>query len=151
MKRGIEWDNMPGNVNSYAVQRSADGVNWTTVHRQQTIVNSQLSIVNSPLSTVNYYSDPSPLNGTNYYRLQTTSTGNVVANSNVIAVTSDNNTIKVSPNPAINSLHIEGLSSTQKTKLTVVDFGGNIKLQAEVNGSDYNLNIPFLYNQATTY
>ena len=29
---GIEWDNT-GNVSSYAVQRSADGVNWQTVYR----------------------------------------------------------------------------------------------------------------------
>ena len=133
---GIEWDNT-GSVNSYAVQRSADGVNWTTVHSQQ-------SIVNSPLSTVNYYNDPAPLNGTNYYRLQTTSTSNAVANSNVIAI-SNNDNIKISPNPAQSLLHIEGLSSSQKTKITVVDFNGNVKLQTVVNGSSYNLNIGSLH------
>jgi uncharacterized delta-60 repeat protein len=125
---GIEWDNT-GNANSYAVQRSADGVNWQTVYR-------------SPL-TVHTYSDPAPLNGTNYYRLQTTSTSNAVANSNVIAISNDDN-IKVSPNPAQSTVRIEGLSLSQKTKITMVDFNGNVKLQTVANTASYNLNIASL-------
>jgi uncharacterized delta-60 repeat protein len=128
---GIEWDNI-GNITSYAVQRSADGVNWQTVYR-------------SPF-TVHTYNDPSPLNGINYYRLQTTSTSNAVTNSNVIAISNDDN-IKVSPNPATSSLHIEGLSSTQKTKITVVDLNGNIAIsqQLSANSNSYNLNIASLH------
>jgi uncharacterized delta-60 repeat protein len=126
---GIEWDNT-GSINSYAVQRSADGINWTTVYR-------------SPL-TVHTYSDPSPLNSTNYYRLQTTSTSNAVTNSNVIAISNDDD-IKVSPNPAQSLLHIEGLSFNQQTKIRVVDFNGNVKLQFVANASSYNLNIASLH------
>jgi Leucine-rich repeat (LRR) protein len=51
--------------------------------------------------------------------------------------------ITISPNPATNNLHIEGLSSN-KTKFTVVDFTGNIKLQAVANNASYNLNIASL-------
>ena len=97
---GIEWDNT-GNVNSYAVQRSADGVNWQTVYR-------------SPL-TVHTYNDPAPLNGTNYYRLQTTSTSNAVTNSNVIAISNDDN-IKVSPNPATKHIAYRRLIIITKNK-----------------------------------
>jgi uncharacterized delta-60 repeat protein len=58
------------------------------------------------------------------------------------------NKVSIYPNPAINNLHIEGLSSS-KTKLTVVDIAGNIKLQIVVNASSYNLNIASL--QAGNY
>ncbi|HEY2725903.1 MAG TPA: T9SS type A sorting domain-containing protein, partial [Parafilimonas sp.] len=138
---GFTWDNN-SNISSYVIQRSYDGINWSTVHSQQTTINSQPSIVNSQLSTVNYYNDPSPLSSTNYYRLQTTSVSGAVNYSNVIAVTNDD--VKISPNPATNSLHIECLSSNQKTKLIVVDFAGNIKLQTSVNNSSYSLNIASL-------
>ena len=50
------------------------------------------------------------------------------------------NNVSIYPNPAQNVLHVVGLSST-KTKLTVVDIAGNIKLQAVANTSSYNLNI----------
>jgi len=44
-------------------------------------------------------------------------------------------------------LHIEGLSSTQKTKLTVVDFNGNVAMSHELsaNSSSCNLNIASLH------
>jgi len=143
---GIVWDNMPG-VKSYAVQRSADGVRWTTVHSQQSIVNSQTSVVNAQLSTVNYYNDASPLPANNYYRLQTTSVSGAVANSNIIAINNELSTINISPNPAKNVLRIEGLSSSSKTKITIVDLSGNVasSLQLKANSpSSYNLNISTL-------
>jgi uncharacterized delta-60 repeat protein len=142
---GIVWDNMPG-VKSYAVQRSADGLGWTTVHSQQTIANSRSSVVNSQLSTVNYYNDASPLSGTNYYRLQTTSVDGVVAYSNVIPISNELVTISLSPNPVKNVLHIEGLSSSQRIKVTVVDLGGNVAMRYEPStmNSSYNLNIATL-------
>ena len=50
--------------------------------------------------------------------------------------------VSIYPNPAQNVLHVAGLSSN--TKLTVIDFTGNIKLQAVANTSSYNLNIASL-------
>jgi uncharacterized delta-60 repeat protein len=129
---GIMWNNVNG-VRSYVIQRSYDGLHFNSITR-----------INAG-NTSNYtYADPSPLSSSNYYRLQTTSVDGAVAYSNVIAVTSDEDAIKISPNPAKNSLNIEGLSSN-KTKLTVVDFAGNIKLQTIANNaSSYNLNIALL-------
>jgi uncharacterized delta-60 repeat protein len=127
---GIEWNNVNG-ANSYVVQRSYDGIHFNSIARINTGSQSNLT-----------YQDPMPLSGNNYYRLQTTSVSGVTTNSNVIAVTSDDNTIKISPNPAINSLHIEGLSSN--AKLIIVDFAGNVKLQTQANGGNYNLNIASL-------
>ncbi|MEO8713060.1 MAG: T9SS type A sorting domain-containing protein [Parafilimonas sp.] len=139
-RNGIMWGNVNG-ANSYAVQRSGDRVNWTIVYRQPITVNRQRS--------ADYYNDSSPLSGTNYYRLQTTSTNGAINYSNVIAITADEDAIKISPNPATNSLHIEGLSAGRQglsanTKLTVIDFAGNIKLQAFSNSNSYNLNIASL-------
>jgi uncharacterized delta-60 repeat protein len=133
---GFTWD-ANNNINSYVVQRSYDGIHWSTVHGQQTTANSQRLTANSY-----YYNDPSPLSGNNYYRLQTTSVNGAVTNSNILAVT--NSDIKISPNPATNNLQLQGLSSSNKTKLTVVDFSGNVKLQAVANNTSYNLNIASL-------
>ena len=131
---GFTWDGN-NSISSYAVQRSYDGVHWSIVH-------SQPSTVSSSQPAINYYNDPSPLNGTNYYRLQTTGVNNVVGYSNIIAV--PNSDIKISPNPAKNILQIQGLPSNQKAKITVVDFAGNEKLQTVSNNILYNLNIASL-------
>ncbi|MBS1745720.1 MAG: T9SS type A sorting domain-containing protein [Bacteroidetes bacterium] len=142
---GIMWDNVPG-IKNYAIQRSGDGAHWSTVystsvnHSPLTSNNSQLTINNSPLSIHNYYNDASPLPGDNYYRLQTTSVAGAVNYSNVVAI--NNTAIKISPNPANNVLHIEGLPST--AKITVVDFMGNVKLKTTASNNGYNLNISSL-------
>ena len=126
---GFTWDNN-SSINSYVVQRSYDGIHFSAIAR-----------INAGSQSNFAYADPMPLRGNNYYRLQTTSISGAVTNSNVIDVTNDD--IKISPNPATNSLHIEGLSN-QKVQLSVVDFSGNIKLQTITNGSTYNLNIASL-------
>jgi hypothetical protein len=58
----------------------------------------------------------------------------------VIAI--NNTAIKISPNPAKNVLHIEGLPST--ATITVVDFMGNVKLKTTASNNSYNLNISTL-------
>ncbi len=58
--------------------------------------------------------------------------------------------VSIFPNPVTDNLHIEGLPSSQnlssgrQAKLTVIDFNGNVKLQAIANASSYNLNIAAL-------
>lgn len=132
---GIEWINTPG-TQSYAVQRSTDGQHWTTISRQAISSGQQFG--------VNHYSDPAPSSaGITYYRLQTTSTSNAVANSNVIAISDDELNISLSPNPAKSTMSIAGLTN-EKVKITVVDFSGNIKMQTTVNSDSYTLNITSL-------
>ncbi len=132
---GIEWNNMPG-TQSYAVQKSIDGQHWTTVYRSQVTAYSA------------HYSDPAPSStGTTYYRLQTTSTSNAVANSNVIAISYQPLAISLSPNPAKNTLSITGLPINEKVKITVVDFSGNtaISQQLLANSQLYNFDISSLH------
>ncbi|MEP6682274.1 MAG: hypothetical protein ABJA35_03400 [Parafilimonas sp.] len=73
------------------------------------------------------------LSGTNYYRLQTTSVNGAVTNSNVITVIADEDAIKISPNLAKNSLQIQGLPSSNKAKIAVIDFSGNIAISQQRN------------------
>ncbi|MEP6684851.1 MAG: T9SS type A sorting domain-containing protein [Parafilimonas sp.] len=130
---GIQWD-ANSNLSSYVVQRSYDDVHFSSIAKINTGNNSNYT-----------YADPSPLNNTNYYRLQTTSINGAVNYSNVLAVT--NNDIKISPNPATNVLHIEGLSTLSKAILTVVDFAGNVAIRQQLpanSSSSYNLNIALL-------
>ena len=135
------WDNISG-IKNYTIQRSGDGAHWSTVYKTHGNSNTHSSISHSQLTIHNYYNDPSPLPGTNYYRLQTTSTDGAVQYSNILAIT-NNDAIKISPNPAKNILHIEGLSS--KARITVISFNGftAISQQLMANGS-YNLNIASL-------
>ncbi|MBS1747696.1 MAG: T9SS type A sorting domain-containing protein, partial [Bacteroidetes bacterium] len=76
-------------------------------------------------------------------RLQTTSVTGAVNYSNVIAI--NNTSIKISPNPAKNILHIEGLPS--KAKITVIDFSSFTAISQQLmanSNSVYNLNISTL-------
>ncbi len=133
---------MPG-VQSYAVQRSMDGIHWTTVYRSQVTAYSA------------HYSDPTPSSaGRNYYRLQTTGTSNAVANSNIISISNDDLNISLSPNPAKSTLSIAGLPKNEKVKVTVVDFSGNTAMSHELSpvppnagamSASYNLNIASLH------
>ncbi|MEP6684216.1 MAG: hypothetical protein ABJA35_13190, partial [Parafilimonas sp.] len=86
-KNGFTWD-YNNTVSSYVVQRSYDGVHFSSVAR-----------INAGNSS-NTYADPSPLSGNNYYRLQTTTVNGAVNYSNVLAVTASEDAIKISPNPA---------------------------------------------------
>jgi uncharacterized delta-60 repeat protein len=135
---GISWDNMP-NIKNYAVQHSNNGMNWNTIFSSRRSAGNQQSMSS--------YADPSPLPGTNYYRLQTTSVDGAVAYSNVIAIGDENSSISLSPNPAKNVLQISGLSSSVKTKIMVVDLSGNMAISPKLitnRTSTYNLNIATL-------
>lgn len=133
-RHGITWDDKPDNLSYYAVERSSNGNSFSEITR----------IFNRNNQTQFSYEDNAPLNGTNYYRLRTVSTDGAVAYSNVISISDEGSAIKVYPNPAQNNLQIEGLSATEKTKLTVLDFSGNIKATVVANNSSYNLNISHL-------
>ncbi|MEP6465561.1 MAG: hypothetical protein ABJB05_04620, partial [Parafilimonas sp.] len=66
---GFIW-NANHNISSYVVQRSYDGIHFNSIARINAGNNSNYT-----------YADPSPLNGNNYYRLQTTNVNGAVAYS----------------------------------------------------------------------
>lgn len=67
-------------------------------------------------------------------------------NTQISVQTANNNTIKLKlyPNPVKDNLAIEGLPSTGKTRLTIVDIRGVKKAITEVNSEKYNWNISSL-------
>ena len=130
---GITWDDCPAkicnNLNYYKIERSANGNSFSEIGR---------IFKNEPQ---NSFEDVTPLSGTNYYRLSAVSTDGSVVTSNVIAVEAEETAIKLYPNPVQSNLHIEGLSSTKRTKLSIIDFTGNVKATTVITSSSFDWNI----------
>ena len=134
-KNGISW--WPGSYmskgGSYTVQRSADGVHFTTV-----------APVNKPASTgENEYSyeDPSPAKGNNYYRLAYTNAAGKNVYSNIIAI-EEVAAVHIYPNPVTNYINIAGING--KTELYITDISGNIKMVANTTNKNFNWNVAAL-------
>jgi uncharacterized delta-60 repeat protein len=129
-RHGFTWDDFPGkNISYYAVQRSSNGNTFNEIARLFNRNNQQQYS----------YEDAAPLAGNNYYRLAAVSSDGSTAYSNIIAI--DNNAIKLYPNPVRNTLQVEGLPATEKTKLTITDFSGNTRMSVQVTGKNYSWNI----------
>lgn len=131
---GITWQDVQGATN-YAIQRSGDGINWATIYSERKIAQNFISEKS--------FNDLSPLTEINYYRLQAGFNNGRIIYSNIIKIDADKKAITLSPNPAINNLHVDGLS-LNKTKLTIVDFVGNVKTQQQTTSSTIDLNISAL-------
>jgi uncharacterized delta-60 repeat protein len=89
-----------------------------------------------------YYpgSTPSSFALARYNIDNTTITGNR-GKSNFYKNKSTLNNIKLYPNPASNILHIEGLPTNTKTKLTISDFNGNVRMAIAANTATFAWNI----------
>ncbi|MEP7317232.1 MAG: T9SS type A sorting domain-containing protein [Panacibacter sp.] len=130
--KGFTLDSFPGlkNAGNIAVERSANGTVFNRIAEMPAHINNQ------PYS----FEDGAPLNGTGYYRVSGSKEDGSIAYSNVIAI-SDNTTIKLFPNPVRNTLGIEGLSTSQKSRLSIIDIIGNKRATATVTGRSYSWNI----------
>ena len=133
-KHGFTWDDFPHLApgGSIHVERSANGNIFTTI----------ASIAAHNNNQPNSFEDPTPLAGTNYYRLTATTADGSNISSNVIAIgNSDAASVKIFPNPVKNSLQVTGLSATQKTTLSITDLSGAARAAVTVTGNSYNWNI----------
>ena len=128
---GFTWDDWPGNKTThYAVSRSTDASTFNEI--------AQVPDINGKKKYK--FEDPAPLNGTVYYRLTAVRSDGKNVTSNIV-ITWNASAIKLFPNPAKNSLQVQGLSAAEKTKLTIVDLSGNTKTTATTIGSNYTINI----------
>jgi len=129
---GFTWNSWPGNKTTYySVGRSTNASSFTEIAQ----------VTDIPKQKKYKFEDPNPLSGIVYYRLTAVRTDGVMVNSNIITCGNDAGFIQLYPNPAKNSLHIEGLSATEKTKLSILDFSGYAKLVTTATGNSYNFNI----------
>ena len=130
----LQWNYPEINATHFEIERSISGSNNFI----------RIGTVAANTTTQYKYTDASPVNGKNYYRLKIVDTDGKYEYSKIVSATLNNgNTISVYPNPAKNNLYVEGLSSN-KTKLTVIDYLGKVEFQATANNMNYTLNIASL-------
>ncbi len=128
---GFTWDDWPGNKTThYSVTRSTDASTFNEIAQVPDITGKKKY----------QFEDPAPLNGTVYYRLTAVRSDGKNVTSNIV-ITWNASAIKLFPNPAKNSLQVQGLSAVEKTKLTIVDLSGNTKTTATAIGGSYTINI----------
>jgi len=128
---GFTWDDWPGNKTThYAVSRSTDASTFNEIAQVPDVAGKKKY----------QFEDPAPLNGTVYYRLTAVRSYGKNVTSNIV-ITWNASAIKLFPNPAKNSLQVQGLSAAEKTKLTIVDLSGNTKATATTKSTHYTINI----------
>lgn len=130
-RHGFTWEDKPGNeIRYYSVQRSNNGNFFKELARVFRGTNSQLS-----------FEDANSENGTSYYRVASVLMDNSVNYSNVLSLDYNRISIRVYPNPAKNFLQIEGLSSTESSRLSIYDINGNVRLTATASAPVFSWNI----------
>jgi hypothetical protein len=128
----LQWTTATeSNNKGFAVQRSADGANFTTLD----FVNSKAANGNSSIQLNYSYTDSHPLNGVNYYRLAETDLDGTVHYSDVQSV-QFNNLLSVYPNPVQSILTVTGISSEATYRL--ISISGATVLQGTLQASAKN-------------
>ena len=124
------------NLSYFIVERSYDGVNFTSIGR--------VNALRAPGLGAYEWRDADHLSGYNYYRLRSVDIGNVSKFSFIVRVYSGDfsgHNILVSPNPVSGNSFIVGGHFTQSEKITirVVDMNGRvIKTQTEQTRMGFN-------------
>ena len=125
----LAWATANENNNDYfAVERSSNGNTFTEIGR--------VPGTNNSAQTQQYvYIDKQPVAGNNFYRLrQVDKDGKFTYSKQVLINMDAASMIKLYPNPAVNNLTIEGLSSEGANTITVYDMQGKIIITKEVTG-----------------
>lgn len=112
------------NLNTYQVQRSSDGSNFTDLN------NGNVAAKNSS-NTANYsFTDNNPVSGVNYYRLKITDKAGKISYSTVVFVKNGKLSIaniKVFPNPAAEYLQIQAKTmQNSNAYVSVINATGSI-------------------------
>ena len=111
-----------GNVNSYQIERSVDGVHF-----------SELATV-SPSTSSNYsYIDVTPLGAEAYYRIKATDNIGLVSYSNAVSITNFESGITVFPNPLTSDNFKLSLGNTGKYTVSLVDALGKTVFTTNIN------------------
>ncbi len=128
----ITWNaGVSGIANQFVIQRSADGIHW-----------QDLNTISAAIGKDNYsYTDASPLEGINYYRLELDNTGGAVGYSMVAAVSNKSiASIHFYPNPFHDMINITAPGSF--THLSLKDVAGRTIWVKEYPGGVNSAQIP---------
>jgi len=126
----LQWQTATeSNNKGFAIQRSIDGQNWQTIG----FVNSQTANGNSAQPLNYQYTDNSPLNGINYYRLQQQDLDGNVGYSGVVSVNFGVLEALIRPNPATTQFTVT-VGATGSYQL--INIGGSIVLTGSLKAGD---------------
>ena len=127
-------------VREYALEKSTDGVNYQTVNTQ--------AAKNGNVANSYTYTDNSPVNGVNYYRVKTTQHNDIERYSTVITVNfkqQSTNNVTVYPNPVKGNtigLQLQDLEKGMySVRILSIEGKEVYKQQLQVNGSSLNTTI----------
>jgi Secretion system C-terminal sorting domain len=108
---------------SFTIERSSDGLSFSNIGSLQ-------GAENSTIEKVYNFTDASPLQGVNYYRIKSVDVQGKETTSKVVSVNfSDklNNKIQIYPNPSHSDLQVELISDEEATKpVQVFDLAGRM-------------------------
>ena len=141
----LTWQTATETNNKYfAVQRSSDGITFSTVGTVSSFGNSTLQHQYS-------FTDNSPVRGTNYYRLRQVDNNGYFVDSKTVTV-SFNGTLLFTlyPNPAASVVHVN-LSSSSPAIIVVYDMNGKAIAQKEVSSGISSQTIDVSKLAAGTY
>jgi len=126
----VNWatKNEPEQIN-YWVERSADGINFESVHQQ------------AGLGQENYhFVDEQPINGTSYYRLVQEEMDGTTTKSKTVAVSFErlsDDAVSVFPMPVTSNLNVSFsetlLEQNQNAQVEIINMQGQILLQKSIN------------------
>jgi len=129
------------NTANFIIQQSTDGSSFTDI--------GTVKAIGSGANNYNF-TDNSPVNGINYYRLQIIDKDGTTSYSKVISVPFSilNSPFSIYPNPATNFATIHFSKAVDKATISVYDITGKAVISQPLNGSikDYKLNTQTLPN-----
>jgi len=153
-KNILQWTTLQEiNNHQFNVQRSANGINFSTIAIQPAIATNEQS------NTIRNYAmvDAQPINGTNYYRLEQVDKDGKITYSSIVSIKNIRSkwaSINIYPNPVKNNLqiNIDALVNSQIT-LKVIDIYGRQLIQSSYNiaTSASVINIPIHQLNAGVY
>ncbi|HHG84243.1 MAG TPA: T9SS type A sorting domain-containing protein [Bacteroidetes bacterium] len=129
----LEWATaVETNNDHFLIQRSADGNNFETLVKRRAVGNS------SNLSGYDY-TDPSPLSGTNFYRIVQVDVDGKQTNSRIQQVEYvapiGMSWTQIGPNPATDFISLGYYLEHQETiSLKLIDLQGRVVMQKEISG-----------------
>ncbi len=142
----LEWTTATEiNNNGFELQRSADGVNFSTL----SFIASKASNGNST-SVINYsFGDVKPFAGTNYYRLKQIDKDGKLTLSDIVTIkgakVSELVLSSIYPNPVEDKLSVVITApANDKITLVITDLAGKMIMQkaTQVNAGDNNIELP---------
>lgn len=133
---GLAWySNNNSSIYYYSVEHSTNGTTFTEQKRVDADKVSALArqqVYNFALNNAQSNS---------YYRVAAVRKDGSTIYSNVLYYSGNESMVKVYPNPVKDVLHLEGLNTTSKTTLTVINAQGDIIKRISTNENNYNFNL----------